>query len=159
MHKVILVLHVMGQCKYPWTPFKQTFNFRKVMGFPVMFICLLIFEFFPTRHTSWSIFTRTLKNLFPVFMHLVFKSRWKHNLLKAYFTLIFLIIIFFMLHASEWSHNLQLTILYMSLKLPHFAHYNVVPSFISRVQLCCIQYRMHGYGLISRANYRLASHV
>ena len=59
----------------------------------------------------------------------------------------------------ERSHNLQLTVLYMSLKLPHFAHHNVVPSLISRVQLCCIQYRMRGYGLISRANYRLVSHV
>ena len=47
----------------------------------------------------------------------------------------------------------------MLLKLPHFAHYNVVPSLTSRVQLCCIQYRMRGYGLISRANYRLVSHV
>ena len=59
----------------------------------------------------------------------------------------------------ERSHNLQLTILYMLLKLPHFAHHNVVLSLISRVQLCCIQYRMHGYGLISRANYRPVSHV
>ena len=62
-------------------------------------------------------------------------------------------------YAGEQSHNLQLTILYMLLKLPHFAHYNVVPSLTSRVQLCCIQYRMRGYGLISRANYRLVSHV
>ena len=60
---------------------------------------------------------------------------------------------------DERSHNLQLTVLYMSLKLPHFAHYNVVRSLTSRVQLCCIQYRMCGYGLISRANYRLVSHV
>ena len=59
----------------------------------------------------------------------------------------------------ERSHNLQLTVLYMLLKLPHFAHYNVVPSLTSRVQLCCIQYRMRGYGLVSRANYRLVSHV
>ena len=60
---------------------------------------------------------------------------------------------------SERSHNLQLTILYMSLKLPHFAHHNVVRSLTSRLQLCCIQYRMRGYGLISRANYKLVSHV
>ena len=46
----------------------------------------------------------------------------------------------------ERSHNLQLTVLYMSLKLPHFAHHNVVPSLISRVQLCCFQYRMRSYG-------------
>ena len=59
----------------------------------------------------------------------------------------------------EGSHNLQLTVLYMSLKLPHFAHHNVVRSLTSRVQLCCIQYRMHGYGLISRANYKLVSHM
>ena len=59
----------------------------------------------------------------------------------------------------ERSHNLQLTVLYMSLKLPHFAHHNVVQSLTSRVQLCGIQYRMHGYGLISRANYKLVSHV
>ena len=62
-------------------------------------------------------------------------------------------------HTSERSHNLQLTVLHMSLKLPHFAHHNVVPSLISRVQLCCIQHRMHGYSLISRANYRLVSYV
>ena len=43
--------------------------------------------------------------------------------------------------------------------LPHFAHHNVVPSLLSRVQLCCIQYRMCSYSLISRANYRLVSHV
>ena len=61
--------------------------------------------------------------------------------------------------ANEWSHNLQLTILYMSLKLPHFAHHNVARSLTSRVQLCCIQYRMRGYGLISRANYKLVSHM
>ena len=60
---------------------------------------------------------------------------------------------------DERSHNLQLTVLYMSLKLPHFAHHNVVRSLTSRVQLCCIQYRMCGYGLISRANYKLVSHV
>ena len=60
---------------------------------------------------------------------------------------------------GEWSHNLQLTVLYMSLKLPHFVHYNVVPSLTSRIQLCCIQYRMRGYSLISRANYKLVSHV
>ena len=47
----------------------------------------------------------------------------------------------------------------MSLKLPHFVHHNVVPSLTSRIQLCCIQYRMRGYGLISRANYKLVSHV
>ena len=62
-------------------------------------------------------------------------------------------------YIDEWSHNLQLTVLYMSLKLPHFAHHNVVRSLTSRVQLCCIQYRMRGYGLISRANYKLVSHV
>ena len=47
----------------------------------------------------------------------------------------------------------------MSLKLPHFVHHNVVPILTSRIQLCCIQYRMRGYGLISRANYKLVSHV
>ena len=61
--------------------------------------------------------------------------------------------------ADEWSRNLQLTVLYMSLKLPHFAHHNVVWSLTSRLQLCCIQYRMCGYGLISRANYKLVNHV
>ena len=59
----------------------------------------------------------------------------------------------------ERSHNLQLTILYMSLKLPHFTHHNVVRSLTSRLQLCCIQYQMRGYGLISRANCKLVSHV
>ena len=59
----------------------------------------------------------------------------------------------------EWSHNLQLTVLYMSLKLPHLTHHNVVWSLTYRVQLCCIQYRMHGYSLISRANYKLVNHV
>ena len=59
----------------------------------------------------------------------------------------------------ERSHNLQLTVLYMSLKYRSFAHYNVVPSLTSRVQPCCIQYRMRGYGLINRTNYRLVSHV
>ena len=60
---------------------------------------------------------------------------------------------------AERSHNLQLTVLYMSLKLPHFTHHNVIRSLTSTVQLCCIQYRMRGYGLISRANYKLVSHV
>ena len=52
----------------------------------------------------------------------------------------------------EQSHNLDRSVL-------TFTHQNVIPSLTPRVQPCCIQYRMCGYGLISRANHRLVSHM